>query len=62
MLFKDCFDVGHFNVFAEFCYNIASVLCFGFLITEACGILMPPGIEPAPCAIEVLTTEPPGKS
>jgi len=43
----------------------ASVLCFGILVTEACGILMlPPRIEPARCAMEgkVLTTEPPGKS
>ena len=47
------------------CYNIASVLCFGFFGQEACGILAPqPEIEPAPPALEgeVLTTGPPGKS
>ena len=54
-----------FKVFIEFCYNIASVLCFGFLAVRHSGILAPqPGIEPAPAALEgeVLTTGPPGKS
>ena len=42
------------------CYNIASVLCFGFLATRHVG----PGIQPIPPALEgeVLTTGPPGKS
>ena len=47
------------------CYNIASVLCFGFFGCEACGILAPwPGIKPTHPALEseVLTTGPPGKS
>ena len=55
------------------CYNIASVLCFGFFFFvffvffghEACGILAPrPGIKPVPPALEgeVLTTGLPGKS
>ena len=64
-----------FKVFIEFCYSIASVLCFGFLWVflvffffdhEACGILAPwgPGTEPAPPALKgkVLSTGPPGKS
>ena len=50
------------------CYNIASILCFGFLAMrshEVCGILAPqPGIKPTPLTTEgeVLTTGPPGKS
>ena len=47
------------------CYNIASVLCFGFLPARHVGILAPqPGIEPAPAALEgkVLTSGPTGKS
>ena len=47
------------------CYNITSVLCFGFFGWEACGILVPqPGIEPELPALEdeVLTTGPPQKS
>ena len=47
------------------CYNIASVLCFGFFGCKACEILAPwLGIKPAPPALkgEVLTTGPPGKS
>ena len=45
------------------CYSIASVLCFGFFVSEACGILAPqPGIKPTPPALEgkVLTTGPQG--
>ena len=45
-------------------YNIASVLCFGFLAVSHVDLSSPPGIEPAPPALEgeVLTTGPPGKS
>ena len=55
----------HFFSLYCICYNIASVLCFGFVAPEACGVLaLWPGIEPAPPALEgeVLTTGPPGKS
>ena len=48
------------------CYNIASVLFWGFLFApEACGVSSPqPGIEPIPRALEaeVLTSGPPGKT
>ena len=60
--FKDFFDVDHFKSLYWICYNIASVLCFGFL---AWRILAPqPGIKPVPPALEgkVLTTAEPGKS
>ena len=53
-----------FKLFIEF-VTILLVFCFGFLSSEACGILVPPsGIEPAAPALEgtVLTTAPPGKS
>ena len=46
-------------------YNIASVLCFGFLGNEPCGILAPqPGIILIPLALErkVLSPGLPGKS
>ena len=62
---KYFFDVDYFflSLFWIF-YNIASVLCFGFLAMRY-GILAPwPGIEPTPAAFEgkVLTIGPPGKS
>ena len=53
-----------FKVFIELFYNIASVLCFGFLSTRHMEILAPgPGIKPTPPALEgeVLTTGLPGK-
>ena len=60
------FDVDHFfKTIYWICYNIASVLCFGFFGPEACGILAPrPRIKPSPTALEdrVLTIGPPGKS
>ena len=37
--FKSLFDVDHFLSLYWIRYNIASVLCFGFLASEACGIL-----------------------
>ena len=52
-----------FKVFIEFCYNIASVLCFGFSALRYVGILAPqPEIEPVFLALEgeVLTTGLPG--
>ena len=55
----------HFLSLYWICYNIASVLYFGFFGHEACGILASqPGIKPAPPALEgeVLTTGLPGKS
>ena len=56
----------HFLSLYWICYNIVSVLCFGFLaLRHVGGILAPwPGIEPAPPALkgEVLTTGLPGKS
>ena len=55
----------HFQSLYWICYNIASVLCFGVLEREACGILPPQlWIEPADPALEgkVLTTRPPEKS
>ena len=55
-----------FKVFTEFFYNIASVLCFGFLALRHVGSYLAPwpGIKPTPLALEdeVLTTGPPGKS
>ena len=55
-----------FKVVIEFVtYDIASVLYSGFFGLEAFGTLSsPPGIEPAPPALEgeVLTTGLPGKS
>ena len=59
------FDVDYFLSLYWICYNIPSVLCFGFFGHKACGILAPrPGIEPTCPALEgeVLTTGPPGKS
>ena len=47
------------------CYNIVSILCFGFLASRHMGsYLSDQGIEPTPLALEgeVLTSEPPGKS
>ena len=56
--------MGHFfSVFIK-SYNIASVLCFGFLAMRHVGISAPqPGIKPVPPALEdkVLTTGPPRK-
>ena len=49
-----------FKVFIDFCYDIASVLCFGFLATRHLGTsAAQPGIKPTPPALEgkVLTTD-----
>ena len=57
------FDMDHLKK-AFICYNGVSVLCFGFLAMEICGILDSwPGIEPTLPALEgeLLTTGPPGK-
>ena len=54
----------HFNL-CWICYNIASVLCFGFFAWEACGILtLQPGIKPTTPTLEgkVSTTGLLGKS
>jgi len=59
--FKICWWL--FKVFTEF-VTILLVLCFAFCL-QACGILvLQPGIEPAPRAVEgkVLTTGQPGRS
>ena len=53
----------HFKSLYLICYNITSVLCFGFFGHEACGILaLRLGIQPVPPVLEdeVLTTGPPG--
>ena len=64
--FYDFFVMDHFfKVFIELFYNIASVLCYGFLSTRHMGIMAPgPGIKPTPPSLEggVLTTGPPGRS
>ena len=55
----------HFKSLYWICYNIASVLGFGLLAVEACGILVPqPGIHPMAPALEgkILTTGLLGKS
>ena len=46
------FDMEHFKSLYWICYNIASILCFGFFGCKACGILVVPwpGFEPAPPA------------
>ena len=56
-----------FKVFIEFCYNIASVLCFGFSALRHVGILASqPEMEPVfhtPCiGRQSLNRGPPGKS
>ena len=61
--FKDFLMWASFKSLYWICCNIASVLYFGFLDHEACGILASqPWIKPAPPALEseVLTTGPPG--
>ena len=55
----------HFKSLYRICYSIASVLCFGFFGSEACGISAPqPGFELTLPALkgQVLTTGPPRKS
>ena len=56
------FDVDHFKSLYWICYNIAPVLCFGFLVPGHVGSR--PRIEPSCPALdgEVLTTGPLGKS
>ena len=62
---KDILIWKTFKVLMEFFNKTASVLCFSFLVTEACGILVSqPGIKPVPPELEgqVIITGPPGKS
>ena len=50
---KFFFNVDHFIVFIELCYNSASVLCFGLFSQEAYGVLAPrPGVEFTPLCWE----------
>ena len=47
------FNMDHFLSVHCICYNIASVLCFGFLTMRHVGILAPqPGTEPTPSALK----------
>ena len=65
MLFRNFFVKAIFKVSIEFCYSIASVLCFSFFDHETCRTLVPqPSVEPTLPALkgEVLTAGPPGKS
>ena len=56
---KSVFDVDHFKSPYCICYTVDSILCFGVLGHETCGLLASqPGIKPAAPALEgeVLTT------
>ena len=54
------FDVDHFKNLYLICFNIASVLCFGFLAHEACEILASqPGIKPKHPLYWKMTSQPP---
>ena len=65
LFFNIFFFVDCFLSLYWICYNLVSVLCFGFLAPRHCRVLVPwPGVEPALPAWEgeVLVTRPPGKS
>ena len=54
LFFKSFLCKPFFKSLYSICYNVASILYFGFFVHESCGILAPqPGIETAPSALEV---------
>ena len=54
LFFKSFLCKPFFKSLYPICYNVASILYFGFFVHESCGILVPqPGIETAPSALEV---------
>ena len=57
--FSKIFDMEHFKNLHWICYNIASILSFGFFGCKTCGILVPwPGIEHARPACCCSVTQP----